>query len=281
MFLVGVAMFGIILYTPLFVQGVLGRTATGSGAVLTPLVLTMTVMGIVGGQVLARLRRVRPLLLFGTGMMAVGAFLLTRLGVETSVTTVALYLFITALGLGTIMPTTTIAVQTAVDQRELGVATSATQFIRSIGSTVGTALIGTFVTSGYVRGLNAGSLAGVPPELLQTVERPDALVSPEALEGLSAAAANLPNGQALVEQLLQVARASLADSLYVGFMVVFVAAALAVGAALLMPDVRIDKQQVVPAPPEAASADGSAAVGVQAVGAAQTDEPEREVAVKR
>src|SRR5919199_445976 len=142
MFLVGIGMFGIILYTPLFVQGVLGKTATGSGTVLTPLVFSMTAVSIVGGQIISRPRRIMPFTLFGTVVMTFGVYLLTTLDVNSSTGTVALFLVITGLGLGLIMPTATLAVQSTVDKKILGVATSATQFVRATGSTVGTAAIG-------------------------------------------------------------------------------------------------------------------------------------------
>src|SRR3712207_8360145 len=111
MFLVGIVMFGVILYTPLFVQGVLGRSTRGSGAVLTPLVLTMTAMGILGGQLIARVRRVKPFLLFGTVMMTIGVFLLTTLRADAASATIAGFLFVVGLGMGLVMPTTTLAVQ--------------------------------------------------------------------------------------------------------------------------------------------------------------------------
>jgi len=148
MFMVGIGMFGIILYTPLFVQGVLGKTATGSGTVLTPLVLTMTAMGVIVGQVIARIKRITPFLIFGAVVMTLGIYLLTTLDANSTQTTVALYLMVTGLGLGPLMPTATLAVQSTVEKSLLGVATSATQFIRSLGSTVGTAIIGSLITSG-------------------------------------------------------------------------------------------------------------------------------------
>jgi MFS family permease len=126
MFLVGIGMFGVILYTPLFVQGVLGKSATGSGTVLTPLVFSMTAVGVIGGQIIARVRRVKPFTIFGTVMMTFGVYLLTTLDVSSTQATVALYLAVTGLGLGLIMPTATLAVQSTVQRRMLGVATSAT-----------------------------------------------------------------------------------------------------------------------------------------------------------
>ncbi len=148
MFLVGIGMFGIILYTPLFVQGVLGETATGSGTVLTPLVFSMTAVSIASGQIIARVKRVKPFTLFGTVAMACGVYLLITLNVGSSMGTVALFLVVTGLGLGLIMPTATLAVQSTVGKEILGVATSSTQFVRVVDSTVGTTAIGSLSPPG-------------------------------------------------------------------------------------------------------------------------------------
>jgi MFS family permease len=258
MFMIGIGMFGVILYTPLFVQGVLGQTATGSGAVLTPLVLTLTAMGIVGGQLIARFRRVKPFLLFGTVMMSLGVLLLSTLDVGSSTTTVAFYLFVTALGLGLVMPTTTLAVQSAVEPEVLGVVTSSTQFIRSVGATVGTAIIGTLVTGGYVNQLTANAPAGTPPNLVESLRNPDVLVSEQALRELSRAASALPNGAQLVDSLLGVARSALAGSIREGFWFVLAGTVLAFFATLLMPDLRLEQRPATAMPPEGATAGGSA-----------------------
>src|ERR671916_1699267 len=149
MFLVGIGMFGVILYTPLFVQGVLGKTATGSGTVLTPLVFSMVVVSAAGGQIIARVKRIKPFMIAGSIVMTFGVYLLTTLDVDSTQRTVAFYLMITGLGLGPLMPSATLAVQSTVEKRLLGVATSSTQFIRSLGSTVGTAVIRSLGASRY------------------------------------------------------------------------------------------------------------------------------------
>jgi MFS family permease len=248
MFLVGIGMFGIILYTPLFVQGVLGKTATGSGTVLTPLVFSMTAMGIVGGQIIARVRRIKPFTLFGTVVMSYGVYLLTTLDVDSTQATVALYLAVTGLGLGFIMPTATLAVQSTVHKRMLGVATSATQFIRSIGSTVGTAVIGSIVTKGYVEGLRDNAPAQAPGRLVTALENPQALVSEGARQALTRAASAFPGGQELVEQVIRGGREALSDSIHDGFVFVLFAVGCAVGAALLMKNIRLE--EVRPVEPE-------------------------------
>jgi EmrB/QacA subfamily drug resistance transporter len=240
MFFVGIGMFGIILYTPLFVQGVLGKTATGSGTVLTPLVFSMAVVSVVGGQIIARVRRVKPFTLVGTVVMTCGVYLLTTLDVSSTQATVALYLAVTGLGLGWIMPTTNLAVQSTVDRRILGVATSATQFIRSIGATVGTAVIGSIVTKGYAEGLVANAPPQAPERLVSALENPEALVSEGAREALARAASAFPGGEALVGQVIQAARESLSNSIHNGFVFVLFASGFAIIAALLMKNIRLE-----------------------------------------
>jgi EmrB/QacA subfamily drug resistance transporter len=240
MFLVGIGMFGIILYTPLFVQGALGKTATGSGTVLTPLVFGMTFVGIVGGQIIARVRRVKPFTIFGTIVMSVGVYLLTTMNVDTTQATVALYLGVTGLGLGLIMPTATLAVQNSVDKRMLGVATSATQFVRSVGSTVGTAAIGSLVTKGYAEKLDANAPAQAPDRLVSTLENPQALVSVSARERLEQAASAFPGGEQVFAEVIKTARVALSDSIHDGFVFTFVAVVAAIGVSLAMKNVRLE-----------------------------------------
>jgi len=249
MFFVGIGMFGIILYTPLFVQGVLGETATGSGTVLTPLVCSMAVVSVVGGQIIARVRRVKPFTLAGTVVMTCGVYLLTTLDVSSTPATVALYLAVTGLGLGWIMPTANLAVQSTVDRRILGVATSATQFMRSVGATVGTAVIGSIVTKGYAEGLAANAPPRAPGRLVSALENPDVLVSEAARQALARVATTFPGGERLVAQVIQAARESLSSSIHDGFVFVLFASGFAIIAALLMKNIRLEARSTETAVP--------------------------------
>src|ERR687889_465112 len=217
MFMVGIAMFGVILYTPLFVQGVLGKTATGSGTVLTPLVLSMTAMGVICGQIIARVKRIKPFMIAG-------------------------------FGLGPLMPSATLSVQSTVEKRLLGVATSATQFIRSLGSTVGTAVIGSLVTSGYADHLKNNAPPQAPGRLISALNDPNALVSDEARDALNTVASAFPGGEQLVTQILQVARVGLSNSIHDGFVFTLFAVAFAIVAAVLMKNIRLGDQGAAPAP---------------------------------
>jgi EmrB/QacA subfamily drug resistance transporter len=194
MFLLGFGMFAIILYARLFVQGVLGQTATGSGTVLTPLVLTVIAMGVIGGPLMGRTRRVKPVMIVGTMASAFGVYLMSTLGVDSGTGTVALFLAVTGFGLGLIQPTSTLVVQTVVEKGILGVATSATQFVRQIGATVGTAVVGSIVTKGYVENLADNAPPQTPDSVLRLLSDPQALVSEDARQVLSQAASAFPAG---------------------------------------------------------------------------------------
>ena len=248
MFMVGIGMFGIILYTPLFVQGVLGKTATGSGTVLTPLVLSMTAMGIICGQLIARVKRIKPFMIAGSIVMTFGVYLLTTLDVDSTQRTVAFYLMVTGLGLGPLMPSATLSVQSTVEKKLLGVATSATQFIRSLGSTVGTAVIGSLVTSGYADYLKNNAPPQVPGRLIDALKDPNALVSEQARNALDRVASAFPGGEQLVDQILQVSREGLSRSLHDGFVFTFVAVAAAIVASLLTKNIRLGDQEQGTAP---------------------------------
>ena len=255
MFFVGIGMFGIILYTPLFVQGVLGESATNSGTVLTPLVFAMTAVGVIGGQIIARVRRVKPFTVFGTVMMTFGVYLLTTLDTTSSTGTVALFLTVTGLGLGLIMPTATLAVQSTVDRGLLGVATSAMQFIRSIGSTVGTAVVGSLVTSGYARDLRADAPPQAPDRLVSALDNPQALVSEEARTALSRAASEFPGGEQVLNGVISAARGALSGAIHAGFVLILFTTAAAIAAALVMKNIKLEDPAAVAAEEAATAAD--------------------------
>lgn len=239
-FVLGVIMLGTGLFVPLFVQSVLGLSARASGSVMLPMVITMAIMAVTAGPFIARFGRLRPLLLAGAGLMALGTLLLTTLTSGSSPAQVAASMVVMALGFGLVMPVTTLAVQVAVAREVIGVATSATTFIRQIGATVGTALIGTLVTSTYVARLTAGAPAGTPDAALAALHSPNALTSELARGELAQVMAGVTGGAELTQTLLDLARTALATAIQHGMLVVFGASALALAWALLLPRLRLD-----------------------------------------
>ncbi len=146
--LLGMAMFGTITFVPLFAQGVIGVSAASSGLVLTPFMLGAVITSISAGQFVARTGRYRPLTLIGPVILGSGLFLLSRLGVSATTGQVARDMAICGIGLGMMMQTFVLIVQNAVPPRTIGSATALTQFARSIGATLGVAVMGLIVNQG-------------------------------------------------------------------------------------------------------------------------------------
>jgi EmrB/QacA subfamily drug resistance transporter len=172
-FVLGAAMFGTIIYVPLFVQRVLGASASGSGAVLTPLMLGIITTSIIAGQLVSRTGHYRPVLLAGPPILALGFFLLSGIGTDTSRLGVTRDVVVVGLGIGLMMQTLTVAVQNSVSRRAIGVATASTQFFRAIGAMAGVAVMGTIVPSR----LGGQAAAGVDPATLAAAIHPIFVVS--------------------------------------------------------------------------------------------------------
>ena len=141
-FIVGFALFGAVTFLPLYQQTVQGASATNSGLLLLPLMAGMLVTSIVVGRAITRTGRYKIFPVIGGVFMAAGVLLLSRLDVHTSRTTSSLYMLVLGVGMGFLMQTTMLIAQNSVEQRDLGVASSAATFFRSIGGSFGVSLFG-------------------------------------------------------------------------------------------------------------------------------------------
>jgi MFS family permease len=186
--LMAIGMFGTILFIPLFIQGVIGTTATQSGTVLMPMMIVMITSSIIGGQVISRTGRYKLVGLFGMSTMTLGLFLLSGMGPNTDYLIVIRNMIIVGLGMGPAMPVFTLAAQNAVKMTQLGVVTSLTQFARSIGSTIGVAIFGSLLTNRFAPAFQAGLSpevrAIVPADRLAQFQNPQALLNPQAAQAM-------------------------------------------------------------------------------------------------
>lgn len=182
-FFMGAGMFGAITYIPLFVQGVVGESPSRAGYVLTPLMISLILTSIVGGRIITKVTY-RSIVVTGMTIMGIGFLLMSQMDVHTSNATVILYMIITGLGMGPLMPTFTIAVQSSVPQEVRGVATSSSQFFRSIGGTIGVSVMGALMANRMSSGLSdlGNKLTQIPAETLQKYSNPQLLLTPEAKE---------------------------------------------------------------------------------------------------
>jgi len=230
LFLSGVGMFGSIMFLPLFLQVVLGRSASNSGALLMPLMLGMVFASVITGQLISRTGKYKVFGLIGMGLAAVGMFLLSRLGIDTPNSMVVLDMILVGAGLGITMPLFTISLQSQFPTR-MGEVTGALQFFRSIGGTVGVALLGGVMNAAFARELSAlvsrdsakfGAAAGL---LAKLTAEPAKLLNAGALEAVAAKIP--PEAKALLEPFFADVKIALANGIAETFLYAFVLMVLA------------------------------------------------------
>ena len=158
-FIVGLAMFGSITYMPLYLQVVKGIAPSMAGLQLTPMMAGVLVTSIGSGQIISRTGRYRAFPIAGTAIMTAGLGLLATLDTASHTWLASVYMLVLGLGLGMVMQVLVLAVQNAIDYRDLGVATSGATLFRSIGGSVGVTLFGA-IFGASLTGRLAASLPG-------------------------------------------------------------------------------------------------------------------------
>jgi EmrB/QacA subfamily drug resistance transporter len=182
-FIVGLAMFGAVTFLPVFLQLVDGASATSSGLNLLPLMAGLLLASIGSGQLISRTGRYKIFPVMGTMLTALGMFLLSTIDAHTSRTVISLYMVVLGAGLGCVMQVLVIAVQNAVEYRDLGVATSSATFLRSIGSSFGVAIFGAIFSNQLATNLTRN----LPAAVLRS-----GAINPSSLQGNPAALQHLP-----------------------------------------------------------------------------------------
>ena len=141
-FMTGFSMFGAIIFLPLYLQGVMGMSPTKSGLAMLPVVIGLFTSSIGSGRLITKTGRYKIYPVSGAVLILVALVFLSRLSVDMPYWQFAAYSLVFGLGLGMTMQTVVVAVQNAVDRRDMGTATSSTTFFRSLGGAVGAAVFG-------------------------------------------------------------------------------------------------------------------------------------------
>ena len=242
-----VSLHGFILFLPLYFQVAQGVSATQAGTLLIPMLLGLVLGAIVGGQLLSRTGgRYRLLVVTGTALMAGGMYLFSTLSdgggfaQSSPILFSQIYLVITALGYGSVVATLSVAVQNAVPYRNLGVATAALQFCRSLGGMIGLAVTGVVMVQSFRAGIGAvvsdNVRAALPEGLLDAVkEDPRAVLDRATAQALRETVAETGGGDVSVaDSLLNALNLALTQALSDVFTFLWVAVALAFAVALFL-----------------------------------------------
>ena len=159
-FLSGVAMFGGIIFLPVYLQAVKGYSATISGLAMLPAVIGILTSSIVAGRILDRTGRYKKFPIIGASTLVVSLLLLSTIGVDTPYWRLAGFMLLFGLGLGAQMQTLMTAVQNSIPPRDMGAATGSVTFFRQMGGTIGVAAFGAVFGSRlvhYVAGIGGGA----------------------------------------------------------------------------------------------------------------------------
>lgn len=194
-----------ILYLPLYMQGVRGSSASGSGAVLAPLMLGLVLTSTIAGQLVSRSGRYKTLVVIGVACTTVALYLTSRLGVDTPTWQATLVMVLLGLGMGPVNSLLTLAVQNATPAEQLGMVTSANQFFRQIGGTLAVAVFGTLMTAHLTHDLKdhlPSAASRLPAQLQDEVASPQLLTSPDQLSRLQGQIEAV-GGHQLVEGVLR------------------------------------------------------------------------------
>lgn len=225
-FFMNMGMMAVLIYIPVYAQGVLKLSATESGLILMPMNVILFFIGVVVGNLITRTGHYKEFAVAGGAIQFVGALLILGLGQGSSRIDVVLATGVLGFGYGLAFQIYMLAVQNAVQRRDLGVATSSLQFFRNIGNTLGTAIAGTIMTTQLMSGIESR----LTPELRERIPTggldPNAVLNPGKL-------AYLPT------ELADLMRASLSDAMHAVFLLLPVFTALSLAATIFIKPLKL------------------------------------------
>ena len=264
---------GLIIYLPLFLQGVLGVSATDSGAVITPMTVSSVIGAMLSGLVISVFKRYQLFTILSSLVMTVGVFLLTRMTPTTGLWVAILCMVIAGIGLGPFFSVLTIAAQNVLPRNRLGIGTSAIRYLSQLGAVLGVAIVGTVVNNSLASDIAqrvpasivnrltpAGFKAATNPQVLVNPVYHNTVVSTAEHFAVQSAVAQVPPGpqhnliahQVAVQVMLQVQhmldsvfaalKLSLAYAVQHGFIAVLVICGVIIVATFFLKDVPMIQQ---------------------------------------
>jgi EmrB/QacA subfamily drug resistance transporter len=146
-FVLGFAMFGSIIFIPLYLQDVRGESPTKSGLLMLPMMVGIIATSITSGRMISKIGRYKWFPVAGTALMALGLLAFTQLHVNTPLWQTFIYMFVVGVGLGSAMQPLVLAVQNDLELKDMGAGTATSTFFRSLGGAVGVAALGAVLSN--------------------------------------------------------------------------------------------------------------------------------------
>jgi EmrB/QacA subfamily drug resistance transporter len=243
--LVGMTMFGSIMFLPVYVQGVLGLNAQGSGWVMTPMMISFIVGSIVSGQIMSRTGRYRVLAWISGAVIVVGALLLNQMNVHTTWASVVLNMLVLGLGIGALMPLMNVAVQNAFPYSMMGTVNATQQFVFSLSGVVASPIFGSIFDKAF-----ANKLSTTLPSSLKQFEGKlaglnlQSLLTPQAQQAISAQFSKFgAAGHQMYLQLMDSVKTSLTFGIHHLFELALIFAILCLVGTFFLPEVKLKGEE--------------------------------------
>lgn len=231
----GFVLFALVYFTPLLLQGGLGLSPAAAGAFQTPLAVSTALGSLICTQIFATNQRMKELMIAGGLFMVLGGSFLIGVNVDTNVFWLSVVLAVAGFGAGFVLPMLTLLVQSIVARERMGVATSTVQFLRLIGSTIGTAIVASAVNSVFASQMQAAFTSATDPRLAEAFHNPQAIVDPGTQAQLQQLLSQL-GATAVTEaqHLIDVAHSALIDGVRLGYVMSLVLSVIILGLIIVM-----------------------------------------------
>lgn len=165
-------MFSAIMYLPYFVQGVIGSTATTSGLITMPMMLGLLMASTITGFLISKIEKSRLFSMIAFVIMAVGAYLLSTMGLKATYLNAICFMIILGFGVGISMPITNVNAQNATPREQIGSVTSAVMFFRNMGGTIGSAILGAIMSNSLNHGFASLDMKEFPAKIQDLLSNP-------------------------------------------------------------------------------------------------------------
>jgi len=239
MFLISAIMIGAAIFIPLYIQSVIGSSASKSGAIITPMMLSLIVGAIISGLIVSKTHKYKILAIIGFLITCIGTVFLLNLGVKSSSSQVILDMIVLGFGTGIVMPIFNVTAQNAFPESQLGVVTSSIQFFKAMGQTIASSVLGTIMSTSLKDGLYNLDVSSLPASVTKVFRDPNSLSNAQAISNLKSQLPEkmLPAFAKVMEQVKQV----FSDSIHVVFIICIVISALALFTVLFMKEMPLNK----------------------------------------
>ncbi|MBU3187779.1 MDR family MFS transporter [Clostridium estertheticum] len=221
-FLSSIIMFGIIIFIPLYMQGVLGTTATNSGVIIMPMTLSMVISSILSGRIISKTGKYKLQGILGFILILCGVVILNFININTSKVYIVISMLITGLGLGSTFPIFNIAVQNEFSNRQIGVVTSGIQFFKNLGSSIGTAVFGLIFSISLKNNLSNFNWNGISDNIKNQINNTQTISNPHMLnQVIGSMRSNQTN---LINQILDKIKVTFSSSIHSVFFLLLILA---------------------------------------------------------